>query len=254
MSNLSSYPDNVKVICLGLKSADSDLSDTLVAHKSFLIKNVNKYCMKSRIEEEDAFQQLLIRLLKYSKEYKTIGVCKWKGDKFKITEDFGSICRLSKTGSEETVIVRKELLDMTKKISYTNFIRLKIKQELSNIRKGQVSKKSGFGIKHFSLFGEEEDGEGLIQVLRADAEWSPDRLFGRKEEQENINKLSSFAGRFYDGVEMDGTLSEGKLVKELRMNKRRLRFAKREVKNGVFGAYAGLKAKPIHVSAGNIRW
>lgn len=254
MSNLSSYPANVKTICLGLKSADPDLSDTLVKYRNFLLKNLDKYCMKQRMEPEDMLQQLLMRLLKYSNDYKTIGVCKWKGEKFKIIEDFGSICRLLKKGSEETVIVRKELLDITKKISYTNFIRLKIKQELSNIRKKQVSKKSGFGTKHFSLFGEEEDGEGLINVLKADVECSPDRLFGRKEEKENINKLSSFAGRFYDGVEMDGTLSEGKLVKELRMNKKHLRFAKREVKNGVFGAYTGLKAKPIHVSAGNVRW
>jgi hypothetical protein len=254
VGNLSSYPANVKKLCLGLKSTDAELSDTLVKYRNFLVKNVNKYCMKQRMEQEDMLQQLLIRLLKYSKDYKTIGVCKWNGESFKITEDFGSICRLLKRGSEETVIVRKELLDITKKISYTNFIRLKIKQELSNIRKYQASKKKGYGAPHVSLFGEEEDGEGLIQVLHATSECCPDKIFSRKEEKEQVRSLSRFARRFYDGVEMDGTLSEGKLVKELRMNKRRLRFAKREVKNGVFGAYAGLKAKPIHVSAGNIRW
>ena len=245
-----------------LEGVDSQLSETLIKLKKYLRLRIVVACSNSPLEPEDLFQQLIMKLIVYSKAYKS-KIYSYNSVNYRIIEDEGSICKLD---GKHSFWIRKELLDMVHKMNYTKFIKLKIVQEIINIRDSSFRQKRGHNLaaedgQLYSIykigFSEEDSASGLTfdELIPDINSVNPEESLIRSEYLKGLRvNLSPFGERVLDSVDYEPSTSDNLLVRPLKLYTRKLQFARREVKKAIKGDIdMSGERKPIHLKASAIR-
>jgi hypothetical protein len=242
-----------------LKGEHEQLGSTLKSLKPFLAKLLKRYSKSTNRDADDLFQQMLIVLLDYSIEY-NIPICTYQGNSYQVIMDDGEVSVIQSKQLKETLTVLKKDIEIKDKLAYNNFIKWKVKQILSDIKKAMQSQKAGHSIKsskglvydveELYLDAEYGDSGGLLYDIVEDQKVdNPEELLTFQAYKKDLNsKLSSKAYRFMESVEFEASLCENQLSSRLHMTRKSIQISKRElrllIKPPLFQKF------PVHLDAG----